>query len=102
MSWSYWFTWPSPTFDELLGSCHALDIPFFFANEGITGAEVIIGSGETQKMLSSVAARMLAQFAYHGRQEWPPYNTRDRATYVLDEECRLVQQPDDELYTYWV
>ena len=53
-------------------------------------------------MLSSVAARMLAQFAYHGRQEWPPYNTRDRATYVLDEECRLEQQPDDDLYDYWI
>jgi para-nitrobenzyl esterase len=102
MSWSYWFTWPSPTFDGLLGSCHALDIPFFFANEAIAGADVIIGSGETQKMLSSVAARMLAQFAYHGRQEWPPYNTRDRATYVLDEECRLEQQPDDDLYDYWI
>ncbi len=101
-SWSYWFTWPSPTFDGLLGSCHALDIPFFFANEGIAGAEVIIGSGETQKMLSSVAASMLAQFAYHGRQDWPPYNTRDRPTYVLDQDCRLVQQPDDELYNYWV
>lgn len=101
-SWSYWFTWPSPTFDGLLGSCHALDIPFFFANEGIAGAEVIIGSGETQKILSSVAASMLAQFAYHGRQDWPPYNTRDRPTYVLDQDCRLVQQPDDELYNYWV
>ena len=102
LSWSYWFTWPNPTYDGLLGSCHALDIPFFFANEGIAGAEVIIGSGETQKMLSSVAAKMLAQFAYHGRQDWPLYNTSDRPTYVLDEVCRLVQQPDDQLYNYWV
>lgn len=101
-SWSYWFTWPSPTFDGLLGSCHALDIPFFFANEAIAGADVIIGSGETQTMLSSVAAKSLAQFAHAGEPGWPRYNTNDRPTYVFDEDCRLEQQPDDDLYDYWI
>ena len=102
LSWSYWFTWSSPTFDGLLGSCHALDIPFFFANDAIAGAEVIIGSGDTQKMLSSVASKSLALFARDGKPDWPQYNTNDRPTFVLDDECRLEQQPDDELHNYWM
>ena len=102
ISWSYWFTWASPTFDGLLGSCHALDIPFFFANDGITGADVIIGSGDTQKMLSSKASRSLAFFAQTGKPEWPQYNSNDRPTFVFDNESKLEQQPDNELYGYWV
>jgi para-nitrobenzyl esterase len=102
VSWSYWFTWASPTFDGLLGSCHALDIPFFFANEGITGADVIIGSGEVQKTLSSKASKSLTMFAKTGKPEWPQYNSADRPTFVFDNECKLVQQPDTELYDYWV
>ena len=31
-SWMYWFTWSTPAFGGILGSCHALDIPFAFDN----------------------------------------------------------------------
>ncbi|MEN9747265.1 MAG: hypothetical protein RL729_1737, partial [Actinomycetota bacterium] len=27
-TWMYWFTWATPAFGGILGSCHALDVPF--------------------------------------------------------------------------
>jgi carboxylesterase type B len=53
-------------------------------------------------MLSSVASKSLALFARDGKPDWPQYDTNDRPTFVLDDECRLEQQPDDELHNYWM
>lgn len=100
-SWSYWFTWATPTFDGMLGSCHALDVPFFFANDEISGAEPIIGSGAPQKMLAAATSAALARFADNSEPGWPQYNSHDRPTYVFDNICQLQQEPDAELYDYW-
>jgi len=101
VSWSYWFTWDSPTFDGLLGSCHALDIPFFFANHAIAGADVIIGSGDTQRSLSTAASGALALFARNGKPNWPQYDSTERPTFVIDSECRIEYKPDNQLYDFW-
>ena len=42
-TYQYLFTWASPAFGGVAGSCHALEIPFVFGVLGNQGAELILG-----------------------------------------------------------
>nr|MDA8341720.1 carboxylesterase family protein [Actinomycetota bacterium] len=42
----YLFTWESPAFGGLLGSCHALDIPFVFGSVARPEVQVFSGGGD--------------------------------------------------------
>ena len=42
-TFQYLFTWKTPAFGGVAGSCHALEIPFVFGALGNAGAELFLG-----------------------------------------------------------
>jgi para-nitrobenzyl esterase len=62
----YLFTWESPAFGGILGSCHALDIPFVFGTVHNPGVQVFAGGGEDAFALSEIMREGWAGFASTG------------------------------------
>ena len=98
--WMYLFTYATPAFGGLLGSCHALEIPFVWDNLDAQGAAMFVG--EPDDAIRDLARRMAdawVAFAVDGvpssagLPEWPRYDTDRRATMRLDTSATEV--PDD-------
>ena len=58
LTWMYWFTWASPALGGILGSAHALDIPFAFDNVHAPGAEMMLGDGPELPVLAARFAEL--------------------------------------------
>ena len=93
----YWFTWASPAFGGILGSCHALDIPFAFDNLDAPGADFLLGTDEDRQTLASRFADDLVQFATHGHPSWEQFNTNERPTLVLNIQAELSKDPEADI-----
>lgn len=96
-SWMYWFTWASPAFDGILGSAHALDIPFAFDNLGAPGSSMLLGEGNDVRSLAARFADEIVAFAHHGEATWPGFDTVSRPTLRLDTTVELLHDPEPEL-----
>ena len=81
-------------------SFHTLDIPFVFYNIDIAGS--MTGAGNSRYAL---AHKMSAAWAAFARQEiriipdlpnWPAFTLKDRATMILNNECKVVNDPNRE------
>jgi len=96
-SWMYWFTWATPAFGGILGSCHALDIPFAFDNLDAPGGEMLTGNAPERHALSTRFADEIAQFARHGHPTWSQYDPVSRNTLQLDNEATLVNDPESDI-----
>lgn len=96
-AWMYWFTWASPAFGGILGSCHALDIPFAFDNLDAPGADFLLGTDEDRQTLASRFADELVQFATHGHPSWEQFNTEDRPTLILNIQTELSKDPEADI-----
>jgi para-nitrobenzyl esterase len=96
-TWMYWFTWPTPVFGGVLGSCHALDIPFAFDNLGAPGTELLTGDGPERQALADRFASEIVQFAQHGHPSWEQFNTDSRPTLRLDMEISLIHDPEPQI-----
>jgi para-nitrobenzyl esterase len=103
----YRFDYTTPVADGLFGAIHGGEFGFFLNN-----VDVGLGGGmfagiyadradrhEVQRVLNEAFVR----FAHDGDPnhpdlaEWTPCTTDDRATMLLDSECRLVNDPDHEI-----
>ena len=92
-TYSYLFTWESPIFGGVLGSCHALEIPFVFGAVRIPAVQTFTGGGDGALELSSAMASSWASFARDGVPEldlpgegpvlWPQWDRLRRPTTVL-------------------
>lgn len=96
-SWMYWFTWASPAFGGILGSAHALDIPFAFDNLHTPGTDMLFGDVETLKPLASRFADEIVTFATKGTPTWDAFDVEKRATLRLDTDVELLHDPEPEL-----
>jgi para-nitrobenzyl esterase len=96
-SWMYWFTWSTPAFGGILGSCHALDIPFAFDNLDAPGGEMFTGNAPERLSLASRFADEIGHFAQHGHPTWSQYDLQDRNTLQLDTNVTLVSDPESEI-----
>jgi para-nitrobenzyl esterase len=96
-SWMYWFTWASPAFGGMLGSAHALDIPFAFDNLAAPGTEMMLGDGADRQPLATRFADELSSFAVKGAPSWPAFDPVDRATLRLDATVELLHDPESAL-----
>lgn len=96
-SWMYWFTWPTPAFGGILGSCHALDIPFAFDNLDAPGGEMLTGDAPERYALSTRFADEIAHFALHGHPTWSQYDALSRNTLQLDNHVTLVSDPESDI-----
>lgn len=96
-SWMYWFTWATPAFGGILGSCHALDIPFAFDNLDAPGGEMLTGDNPERVALASRFADEIAHFAQHGHPSWSQYDATARHTLRLDTDVTLVSDPETQI-----
>ncbi len=62
----YLFTWASPAFGGVLGSCHALDIPFVFGTVRNPVVQAFSGGGDDAFALAARMGEAWSSFARHG------------------------------------
>ena len=107
-TYMYFFTWATPILDGLLGSCHALDVPFMFDNLDKPGAGLFTGgTGADRQLLAERMSRAWLAFARDGVPAaaslpgWPAYEMGQRSTMVLDTECIVADDPAAEERRLW-
>lgn len=98
-AYSYLFDWESPLFGGLLGSCHALELPFVFGSCNNPSVAVFSGGGPDAEKLSAAVRAAWARFAENGDPSggelggWPQYETTRRATKRLGAVIETVDAP---------
>ena len=96
----YYFTWKSPVRDGKLRTFHTLEIPFVFDNVDL--ATAMTGSGQERYALSDKISSAWVAFArtgkpsHEGVPNWPAFNTKQRATMILNNECEVINDPNGE------
>lgn len=91
----YNFAWRSPVEGGRWGTPHAMDIPFAFGT--IDKASAITAGAPAAASVSRTLMSAFVAFARDGKPDnpsmpaWQPYDSHARATMVIDEKCRLVE-----------
>jgi para-nitrobenzyl esterase len=99
-NYQYYFTWRSPVHKGQMKSYHTLEIPFAFYN--IDSAGSMTGAGNDRYPLAHKISAAWAAFARNGNPNhpdlpnWPAYNLKDRSTMILNNECKVVNDPSRE------
>ena len=96
-TWMYWFTWETPAFGGILGSCHAIDIPFAFDNLDAPGAAMLLGEGAEGQPISDRFASEIVHFATHGNPTWQQFNVETRPTLEIGQNTQLINDPEAEI-----
>jgi len=103
----YLFTWESPGFGGLLGSCHAIELPFVFDGFDLPGIEHFSGTGPEARQLGEQTMDAWLAFArdgdpsHDGLPGWPRYEPPRRATMELGRSCRLLEDPGADERRVW-
>ena len=101
-SFVYLFDWESPAFGGILGSCHALELPFVFGAVHLPVVQVFSGGGPTVETLSTQMQRAWVSFAatgdpsHEGIGAWRPWAPVGRATMIFGSHTRLESAPRNE------
>jgi para-nitrobenzyl esterase len=98
----YLFTQETDVFGGILGSCHALELPYVFGTIREEAINVFAGGGPASGALSEEMMRAWTSFARTGQPEtpatWAPFETRVKATRVFGPNGGLRDHPRaDEL-----
>ena len=96
-TWMYWFTWATPAFGGVLGSCHALDIPFAFDNLSAPGTDMLTGDGAERAGIAKRFADEIVQFAKSSTPTWPAFDFADRSTLEINAEIAVLNDPEKEI-----
>jgi para-nitrobenzyl esterase len=93
----YYFTWETPVQGGRLKSPHTMEIPFAFDNVKIS-ARITGGGADAMALADKVSDAWIA-FARTGDPNtpklphWPAYDANDRATMVINNTSKLVNDP---------
>ncbi len=101
----YLFTWESPAFGGILGSCHALDLPFVFGTVHNPAVQTFSGGGAAAFELSAIMRGAWTSFARTGSPGgWSQWDDQLRPTTILGPwpgadglEHRVTRPRDEEL-----
>jgi para-nitrobenzyl esterase len=102
--WMYSFDWETPAFGGRLKSSHSVEVPFVFDTLHV------IGEGHRKAAAQALADRVSKTWATFARNgdpandaipAWPAYTASRRATMLLDDACRVVDDPDGEVRPLW-
>ena len=102
--WMYSFEWETPVHGGKMKAPHAMDVPFTFDTIDLTNAT---DGSATARRLAETMSGVWAAFARNGIPDhpsippWPPYRIPERATLILDAECRVVNDPRGETRALW-
>jgi para-nitrobenzyl esterase len=97
----YLFEWESPAFDGLLGSTHALELPFVFGAVHVPVVQMFSGGGPPAETLSRQMQMAWLTFAtrgdpsHEGIGEWRQWDRAERATMIFGAHTGLVSAPRD-------
>jgi para-nitrobenzyl esterase len=103
----YRFDYRSTAFGGVLGACHAIDVPFTFANLDRRGVELMLGGiDDATQRLAERTSRAWSSAARTGSPEhdelpWPAYDAERRATCLLDRDVTVVDDPAGEVRQLW-
>jgi para-nitrobenzyl esterase len=95
----YLFEWESPAFGGILGSCHALEIPFVFGAVRVPAVQLFTGAGPEVDVLSHQMQSAWLSFARagdpstSGSLRWPRWDPTERATMVFGRQSGAVNGP---------
>jgi para-nitrobenzyl esterase len=93
----YYFTWETPVQGGRLKSPHTMEIPFAFDNVEIS-ARMTGGGADAMALADKVSDAWIA-FARSGDPNtpkwphWPAYDAKDRATMVINNVSKVVNDP---------
>ena len=102
--WMYRFDWETPAFGGRLKSPHSVEVPFVF------DTLQVIGEAHRKPRAQALADRVSKTWATFARNgdpgsdaipTWPTYTAERRATMLLDDTCKVVNDPDGEVRPLW-
>jgi para-nitrobenzyl esterase len=100
-TWMYLFAWDSPVESGLYGARHALELRFVFDNP-----DVDVGPNPPHALIDAMQDSWIA-FAKTGNPNhaglpfWSKYDKGRRATMIFNEECKVVDDPDEDDRLFW-
>jgi para-nitrobenzyl esterase len=103
----YLFEWESPAFGGLLGSCHALELPFVFGVVHVAAVQMFTGAGAEVELLSRQMQQAWLAFARTGDpshsslKRWPLWDPTQRSTMVFGPRTGAVERPRDDELAVW-
>jgi para-nitrobenzyl esterase len=98
----YWFTWATPAFGGILGSCHALDVPFAFDNLSAPGTDLLTGDGTERAGIATRFANEIVEFARSSTPTWPAFDTQSRQTLEINADMKVLTDPEGEIRSLFV
>ena len=104
----YLFEWESPAFGGILGSSHALELPFVFGVVHVPAVQLFTGDGIEVEMLSTRMQQAWLAFARAGDPThaaleggWPAWDPRKRSTMVFGRQTRATDGPRNAELAVW-
>jgi len=85
------------------GAPHGLDLPLMTPGDREHDEVILAAATRDAAALAAVIEQMrdaLARFAC-GDEPWPAYELERRSTFLFDDRCRTVEDPDGELRRVW-
>jgi para-nitrobenzyl esterase len=102
--WTYRFDWETPAFGGRLKAPHSVEVPFVFDTLHVIGD---LHRTPRAQALADRVSKTWATFARNGDPgsdvipTWPTYAAERRATMLLDDTCKVVNDPDGEVRPLW-
>jgi para-nitrobenzyl esterase len=100
----YSLDWQSPAHNGRLKAHHTMDLPFVFDNVDV--ADTTAGAPGARELAARISETWIA-FARNGCPDnpaipdWPAYSSKDRATMIFDDPCRVAPDPDRSARLLW-
>lgn len=99
----YLVEWPSPSFAGKFGAVHGVDLGLALADPRIP----VEGNTPGARKMAKIMGSAFAAFAMTGDPnckqvpQWPGYNADSRSVMILNEECRVENDPTSEIRLLW-
>ncbi|KUJ65309.1 carboxylesterase [Streptomyces albus subsp. albus] len=99
-SYLYEFAWRSPRFDDRLGACHALELPFVFDRLQDPAYAPLLGPRPPQALADAMHGAWVS-FAKTGDPGWPAYDTSTRTTMAFGTDSAPEPDPRPAERALW-
>ncbi|MEU5309226.1 carboxylesterase family protein [Streptomyces sp. NPDC021562] len=100
----YELTWGAPGAGGVLGACHGLDIPLLFGTFDADLANLLWAGADVTAEAQTLSTRFRTAwtaFARTGDPGWPAFDTRTRATQLMDATPTVTAYPEERTRQLW-